>query len=93
VAAIDLVDWSKDFGSGAGTVYAWKFPATNLSTYTQLIVRESQEAVLFSKGAVMGKFGPGKHTLDTENLPILRSLFGIPFGGKNPFFLRSLVCK
>ena len=33
----------------------------------------------------MGKFGPGKHTLDTENLPVLRSFFGIPFGGKNPF--------
>ena len=33
----------------------------------------------------MGKFGPGKHTLDTENIPLLRNLFGIPFGGKNPF--------
>lgn len=61
------------------------FPETNLSTYTQLVVQESQEAVLFSKGQVVGKFGPGKHTLNTENLPILRSLFGIPFGGKNPF--------
>ena len=40
---------------------------------------------MFSKGRLMGKFGPGKHTLDTENLPILRSFFGIPFGGKNPF--------
>jgi membrane protease subunit (stomatin/prohibitin family) len=48
-------------------------------------VQESQEAVLFSKGQIMGKFGPGKHTLNTENLPILRNLFGIPFGGKNPF--------
>lgn len=33
----------------------------------------------------MGKFGPGKHTLSTENLPILRKLYGFPFGGKNPF--------
>jgi len=33
----------------------------------------------------MGKFGPGKHTLSTENLPILRNLFGLPFGKKNPF--------
>lgn len=41
--------------------------------------------MLFSKGKIIGKFGPGKHTLNTENLPILRSLFGIPFGGKNPF--------
>jgi membrane protease subunit (stomatin/prohibitin family) len=48
-------------------------------------VQESQEAVLFSKGQIVGKFGPGKHTLNTENLPILRSLYGLPFGGKNPF--------
>lgn len=65
--------------------YAWKFPETNLSTYTQLIVVESQEAVLFSKGRILGKFGPGKYTLHTENLPLLRSLYGIPFGGRNPF--------
>ena len=40
---------------------------------------------MFTKGQILGKFGPGKHTLNTENLPILRSLYGIPFGGKNPF--------
>ena len=66
-------------------VFAYRFPQKNLSTYTQLIVYESQEALLFSKGRLMGKFGPGKHTLNTENLPVLRSFFGIPFGGKNPF--------
>ncbi|MCB0537851.1 MAG: SPFH domain-containing protein [Bacteroidetes bacterium] len=82
MAIIDLVRWSPQ---GSKTIYAWRFPETNLSTYTQLVVQESQEAVLFSKGQVVGKFGPGKHTLNTENLPILRSLFGIPFGGKNPF--------
>jgi len=27
----------------------------------------------------------GHFEINTENLPILRSLFGIPFGGKNPF--------
>lgn len=82
MAIIDLVRWSPQ---GSDTIFAWRFPHTNLSTYTQLIVQESQEAVLFSKGRIMGKFGPGKHTLNTENLPLLRSLYGIPFGGKNPF--------
>ena len=82
MAIIDLVKWSPQ---GNKTIYAYRFPETNLSTYTQLIVQESQEAVLFSKGQIVGKFGPGKHTLNTENLPILRNLFGIPFGGKNPF--------
>ena len=82
MAIIDLVSWSPQ---GSKTIYAYRFQETNLSTYTQLIVQESQEAVLFSKGQIVGKFGPGKHTLNTENLPILRNLFGIPFGGKNPF--------
>jgi len=82
MAIIDLVRWSPQ---GQTTIYAWRFPETNLSTYTQLIVQESQEAVLFSKGQIIGKFGPGKHSLNTENLPLLRKMFGIPFGGKNPF--------
>ena len=66
-------------------ISAWKYPHNNLSTATQLVVRESQEAILFSKGQIVGKFGPGKHTLATENIPLIRNLFGIPFGGKNPF--------
>jgi membrane protease subunit (stomatin/prohibitin family) len=78
---IDVVRWKEP----AADVYAWKFPEDNLSTLTQLVVAESQEAVLFSRGRIIGKFGPGKHTLSTENLPLLRSLYGIPFGGNNPF--------
>ena len=82
MALIDCASWkptSDEF------VFAYRYPQTNLSTYTQLVVYESQEALFFSKGQLMGKFGPGKHTLDTENLPLLRTLFKIPFGGKNPF--------
>ncbi len=79
---IDFAKWEPQSGE---QIYAWKFPQTNLSTYTQLVVAESQEAILFSKGQIIGKFGPGKHTLNTENLPLLRNLYGIPFGGKNPF--------
>lgn len=82
MALIDCASWKPESNE---FVFAYRYPQTNLSTYTQLIVYESQEALLFSKGQLMGKFGPGKHTLDTENLPVLRSLFGIPFGGKNPF--------
>lgn len=82
MAIIDCVRWTPQ---GDDTIYAWRFSETNLSTYTQLIVSESQEAVLFSKGRIIAKFGPGKHTLNTENIPILRSLYGLPFGGKNPF--------
>ena len=82
MAIIDVVRWAPQ---EQGMIYAWRFPETNLSTYTQLVVNEQQEAVLFSKGALMGTFGPGRHVLSTENLPILRHLYGFPFGGKNPF--------
>lgn len=82
MAFIDVVEWSPR----SNDVYAWRYPQPNLSTAAQLIVRESQEAVLFSKGQMIGKFGPGKHQLTTENLPLLRNLYGIPFGGKNPFY-------
>lgn len=87
MALIDVVSWdnSSSGKAGDGPVFAWKFDGTNLSTFTQLLVRESQEAVLFTKGQLLGKFGPGKHTLNTENLPLLRNFYGLPFGGKNPF--------
>ncbi|WP_178843044.1 SPFH domain-containing protein [uncultured Treponema sp.] len=81
MAFIDCVEWQPQ----SNDVFAWRYPEQNLSTATQLIVRKSQEAVFFSKGQILGKFGPGKHTLSTENLPILHNLFGIPFGKKNPF--------
>ena len=81
-AIINLVKWET---KPEEQLFAWKFPATNLSTNTQLVVSESQEAILFSKGQLIGKFGPGLHTLSTENLPTLRNLFGIPFGGRNPY--------
>lgn len=77
---IDVVKWE-----GTPDVFAWKFPETNLSTKTQLIVHQTQEAVLFSKGKLLSKFGAGKHTLSTENIPVLRELYGIPFSGTNPF--------
>jgi len=80
--AIDLVQWSP---SDSRPVFAYRYPETNISNFAQLIVHESQEAILFSKGRLVGKYGPGKHTLSTENLPVLRDFFKIPFG-KNPFF-------
>lgn len=46
MAFIDVVDWQPQ----SNDIFAWRFPNENLSTATQLIVRESQEAVFFSKG-------------------------------------------
>lgn len=71
--------------NGSPSTLAWKFPSEELSTWTQLIVNESQEAFLVRGGVYEGPFGAGRHTLSTENIPILSSLIALPFGGRSPF--------
>jgi len=77
---VDVVKYN-----GGPDVFAWKFPNESLSTWTQVIVNESQEAILFKGGQVADILGPGRHTLDTANIPILSSLIRLPFGGRSPF--------
>ncbi len=50
----------------------------------QLIVQETQEAVFFRDGKAMDKFGPGRYTLTTMNVPILTRILTIPWQ-KSPF--------
>lgn len=82
MAIIDVVSWSHPQYNDQ--TYAWKFPENELSTWTQLLVNESQEAVLYRSGSVDGPFGPGRHVLKTENIPILGALLKLPFG-RSPF--------
>lgn len=70
---------------GSPDVFAWKYPSDELGTWTQLIVNESQEAILFKGGKALDVFGSGRHTLDTANIPILNNIINLPFGGKSPF--------
>jgi membrane protease subunit (stomatin/prohibitin family) len=70
---------------GPTDILVWKYPHQELGTWTQLIVNESQEAILFKGGQALDLFGPGRHTLSTENIPVLSSIVNIPFGGKSPF--------
>ena len=51
----------------------------------QLVVREGQRAVFFRDGKTLDVFGPGRHTLSTNNIPLLTGLIGLPFGGRSPF--------
>lgn len=53
-------------------------------TLSQLIVDESQEAVVYMSGIAVGPFGPGPHTLTTSNIPVLRGLMN-KIGGDTPF--------
>jgi membrane protease subunit (stomatin/prohibitin family) len=59
--------------------------SSDLAFGSQLVVQESQVAVFFRDGQALDSFGPGRHTLMTENLPVLRKLMGATFGGKTPF--------
>ncbi|RUS48990.1 SPFH domain-containing protein [Cohnella sp. AR92] len=70
---------------GPEGVYAWKYPNQELGTWTQLIVNESQEAILFKSGKALDLFGPGRHTLSTANIPLLQNIVNLPFGGRSPF--------
>lgn len=70
---------------GDNTTFIWKHPCEDFNTGSQLIVHESQEAVFFLNGQALDLFIAGRHTLETQNIPILGSLLNIPTGGKTPF--------
>lgn len=80
MAIVEVVKYN-----GGPDVFAWKYPNEELGTWTQVIVNESQEAVFVKGGQVLDILGPGRHTLDTANIPLLRKVVNIPFGGKSPF--------
>lgn len=80
MAVIDLVKWN-----GTPNILVWKHPSEDLSTWTQLIVNETQEAYVVRGGVYDGPFLAGRHTLSTENLPLLSGLMNLPFGGQSPF--------
>ena len=70
---------------GDNSTFIWKHPIEDFNTTTQLIVHESQEAIFFMNGQALDTFGPGRHTLKTQNIPFLRKLINIPTDGKTPF--------
>lgn len=80
MAIIEVIKYN-----GGPNEFAWKYPSEELGTWTQLIVNESQEAVLVKGGQVLDVFGPGRHTLDTANIPFLNKIVNLPFGGRSPF--------
>lgn len=80
MAIVEVVKYN-----GGPDVFAWKYPSEELGTWTQLIVNESQEAILVKSGKVLDVFGSGRHTLETANIPILNKIINLPFGGRSPF--------
>lgn len=77
MAIIDLVKWD----TNNPRLLVWKFPSQELSTWTQLVVNDSQEAWLVHEGHYEGPFEVGRHVLSTENIPVISNLLNLPFGG------------
>jgi membrane protease subunit (stomatin/prohibitin family) len=80
MAIVEVVKYN-----GSPDVFAWKYPSEELGTWTQLIVNESQEAILVKGGQALDLFPAGRHTLETANIPILNKIINLPFGGRSPF--------
>jgi len=79
-----LIDRIK-YDAPSDDAVVWKFPSEDIRLGAQLIVNESQEAIFFKSGKALDTFGPGTHTLSSDNIPLLRKLINLPFGGKTPF--------
>ena len=69
MAMIDVLRWN-----AAPHVLAYQYPDCELNYKSQLIVTESQEAVLVKEGQLYGPIGPGRHTLETKNFPFLTKM-------------------
>ena len=80
---IEVIEWTDD--SRDTLSYRWPDEDKEIKNGAQLIVRESQQVQFVSAGQFADLFNPGKHTLSTENIPILSTLRGWKYGFQSPF--------
>src|SRR5205814_1484111 len=80
---IDIIEWTDD----SRDTLSFRFPDEDkeIKRGAQLIVRESQIAQFVYLGQFGDTFGPGKHTLTTDNIPVLSDLKGWKYGLESPF--------
>ena len=80
---VDVIQWTED---AEGTL-ALRFPMADMEIQYggKLTVRESQMALFVNEGVVADAFGPGLHTLETKNIPILTNLQHWDKGFESPF--------
>ncbi len=84
MAVLDLVQWTDE----RPDEIVRRVPETGSGEFrlgSQLVVRENQSAVFVRDGKALDSFGPGRHTLSTNNIPLLGGLIGAAFGGNSPF--------
>lgn len=70
---------------GDNSTFIWKHPSEDFNSLTQLIVHESQEAIFFMNGEALDLFGPGRFTLETQNIPQISRFLNRITGKESPF--------
>ena len=80
---LDVIEWTDD----SRDTLSYRFPDDDkaIKNGAQLIVRESQVVQFVYLGEFGDTFGPGKHTLTTENIPVLTKLKSWKYGFNSPF--------
>jgi excisionase family DNA binding protein len=80
---IDVIEWTDD----SRDTLSYRFPDDDkaIKNGAQLIVRESQTAQFVYLGEFGDTFRPGKHTLTTDNIPVLTKLKSWKYGFNSPF--------
>ena len=80
---LEVIEWTDD----SRDTLSWQYPDDDkaIKRGAQLIVRESQVAQFVYLGQFGDTFGPGKHSLTTDNIPVLTKLQSWPFGFESPF--------
>src|ERR671913_1201198 len=80
---LEVIEWTDD----SRDTISFRFPDDDkaIKNGAQLIVRESQVAQFVYLGEFGDTFGPGKHTLTTDNIPVLTKIKSWPFGFNSPF--------
>ena len=80
---IDIIEWTDD----SRDTLSYRFPDDDkeIKNGAQLIVRESQVVQFVYMGEFGDTFGPGKHTLTTDNIPILTNLKSWKYAFESPF--------
>jgi excisionase family DNA binding protein len=80
---IDVIEWTDD----SRDTLSFRFPDDDkaIKNGAQLIVRESQVVQFVYLGEFGDTFPPGKHTLTTDNIPVLTKLKSWKYGFNSPF--------
>ncbi|BAW00371.1 SPFH and helix-turn-helix domain-containing protein [Lysobacter enzymogenes] len=80
---LEVIEWTDD----SRDTLSYRFPDDDkeIKNGAQLIVRESQQVQFVAAGQYADLFGPGKHTLKTENIPVLSTILGWKYGFQSPF--------